>query len=47
VVGLRLYVEQDNTRAHATYASLGFDPGGYFVLEQWHRRAVRQQTGSE
>jgi len=42
VVGLRLYVEQDNTRAHATYANLGFEPGGYFVLEQWHRRAVQR-----
>ena len=47
VVGLRLYVEQDNTRAHATYANLGFNPGGYFVLEQWHRRAVRKQTDPE
>jgi len=45
VVGLRLYVEQDNTRAHATYANLGFNPGGYFVLEQWHRRAVQTMPG--
>ena len=50
VVGLRLYVEEKNTPAHAVYAALGFEPGGYFVLEQWHRRGVRgidaSQTGT-
>jgi ribosomal protein S18 acetylase RimI-like enzyme len=40
VVGLRLYVEEQNERAHATYRNLGFEPGGYFVMEQFHRRAV-------
>ncbi|MFM8285962.1 MAG: GNAT family N-acetyltransferase [Planctomycetaceae bacterium] len=40
VVGLRLYVEEQNTRAHATYAAMGMTPGGYFVLERWLRRAV-------
>ena len=40
VVGLRLYVEEQNTRAHATYAAMGMNPGGYFVLERWLRRAV-------
>ena len=31
--GLRLYVEQDNARARATYARMGFSPTGYVVLE--------------
>lgn len=42
VVGLRLYVEEQNTRAHSTYSNLGFEPGGYFVMERWHRRAVEK-----
>jgi len=40
VVGLRLYVEEQNMRAHATYESLGLAPGGYFVMERMHRRSV-------
>lgn len=40
VVGLRLYVEEQNARAHATYESLGLAPGGYFVMERMHRRSV-------
>lgn len=34
VVGLRLYVEDHNTRAQATYQSLGMSPGGYSVMEE-------------
>jgi GNAT superfamily N-acetyltransferase len=34
VVGLRLYVENANADAQSTYASLGFQPGGYHVLEE-------------
>lgn len=34
VVGLRLYVEQDNHRAQQTYRSLGMVPGGYVVYEE-------------
>ena len=34
VVGLRLYVENDNDRAEQTYCNLGMKPGGYHVLEQ-------------
>jgi GNAT superfamily N-acetyltransferase len=34
VVGLRLYVEDANTRAHDTYRALGFIPGGYHVYEE-------------
>jgi ribosomal protein S18 acetylase RimI-like enzyme len=33
VVGLRLYVEEHNTRAHATYGNLGMNRPGYFVME--------------
>lgn len=33
VVGLRLYVEDDNASAKATYASLGMDDAGYRLLE--------------
>ena len=40
VVGLRLYVEEHNTRAHETYRKLGLTNGGYFVMEKWHRRGV-------
>jgi ribosomal protein S18 acetylase RimI-like enzyme len=40
VVGLRLYVEEHNTRAHETYRGLGMTPGGYFVMEKMHRRSV-------
>lgn len=39
VVGLRLYVEEQNAQAHATYARLGLKPGGYFVMEQMLRRS--------
>lgn len=35
VVGLRLYVEGDNTRAHATYERMGLAPAGYFVMERF------------
>jgi|SRR5579872_118049 len=40
VVGLRLYVEEENRRAHETYASLGLSQAGYFVMEKLHRRSV-------
>lgn len=33
VVGLRLYVEEHNTPAQATYESLGLKPAGYVVME--------------
>lgn len=35
VVGLRLYVETNNESAHATYRRMGFDEGGYFVMERF------------
>ena len=40
VVGLRLYVEDNNTHAHETYRNLGLTPGGYFVMQRMHRRSV-------
>jgi GNAT superfamily N-acetyltransferase len=33
VIGLRLYVEQDNTAAQQVYRALGLAPGGYHVYE--------------
>ena len=33
VIGLRLYVEKDNTRAHATYEHHGLKNAGYLVRE--------------
>jgi ribosomal protein S18 acetylase RimI-like enzyme len=33
VVGLRLYVERDNVRAQATYATLGMVDAGYRIFE--------------
>ena len=41
VIGLRLYVEQDNQRAQETYRSLGMTPDGYHVYgELWPDRYV-------
>jgi len=34
VVGIRLYVERENYRAHATYQHLGLREAGYFVMEK-------------
>jgi ribosomal protein S18 acetylase RimI-like enzyme len=34
VVGLRLYVEENNLVAQETYRRLGMRPAGYFVLEK-------------
>ncbi len=33
VIGLRLYVEDENRRAQQTYQALGMRPGGYHVYE--------------
>lgn len=33
-VGIRLYVEDNNQRAHETYYRVGMKKAGYFVLEQ-------------
>ncbi|GAB4160791.1 MAG: GNAT family N-acetyltransferase [Planctomycetaceae bacterium] len=34
IVGIRLYVETDNQRAHQTYEKLGLTQAGYFVMER-------------
>lgn len=34
VCGLRLYVEQENTRARSTYATLGMKATGYLLFEE-------------
>ena len=34
VIGLRLYVERDNTVAQHTYAALGMHDAGYAIQEQ-------------
>jgi GNAT superfamily N-acetyltransferase len=40
VIGLRLYVEDANKRAHKTYQSLGMKPGGYSVYQDlWIERS--------
>ena len=39
VVGLRLYVEDENQRARDVYARLGLEPGGYSVMQQVWRNA--------
>lgn len=41
VVGLRLYVERDNTVAQATYADLGLGPTPYLLLEHSFPRGGR------
>lgn len=35
VIGLRLYVEQDNEAARTAYASLGMHPSSYVVYEEF------------
>ena len=40
VIGLRLYVEEHNTRAQAAYLSLGLQRGGYTVMEHIFRNEV-------
>ena len=35
VIGLRLYVEEENRRAHETYYRLGMEKTGYFLLEKY------------
>jgi GNAT superfamily N-acetyltransferase len=39
VVGLRLYVENENHRAKEVYSRLGLAPGGYQVMEHFWRNA--------
>jgi ribosomal protein S18 acetylase RimI-like enzyme len=34
VIGLRLYVEKENTRAQATYAALGMEPAYYSLYQK-------------
>ena len=39
MIGLRLYVDDTNTRAQQTYRSMGLTPGGYHVYEDlWPER---------
>src|SRR5262245_32625012 len=35
VIGLRLYVERENHRAHETYRNLGFDRTTYHLMERY------------
>lgn len=35
VIGLRLYVDRENTAAQKTYQSLGLEPTSYFVMERY------------
>ena len=35
VIGLRLYVEHDNTNAQATYQKMGLEHTSYLVMEQY------------
>jgi GNAT superfamily N-acetyltransferase len=41
VIGLRLYVEEGNTPAQATYAKLGLARTGYLVLEKFPLEPVK------
>ena len=42
VIGIRLYVESENSKAQQTYRSLGLMPGGYHVYEElWTERFFR------
>jgi ribosomal protein S18 acetylase RimI-like enzyme len=35
VVGIRLYVENENCRAQETYRNMGLNPAGYSVMEKF------------
>ncbi len=41
VIGLRLYVEDENHRAQSTYRALGMVAGGYHVFEELWRERFR------
>lgn len=47
VVGLRLYVEQNNTRAQQTYESLGMVKPGYVVMEAMLGRDSPHPNGED
>lgn len=40
VLGVRLYVEDHNDRAHRTYQQLGLTNAGYRVMERWFGPAL-------
>jgi GNAT superfamily N-acetyltransferase len=44
VIGLRLYVEQENLRAQDTYRAVGMVPGGYHVYEELWLDRFNQPT---
>jgi GNAT superfamily N-acetyltransferase len=43
VLGLRLYVEQENTVAQETYLRVGMAKAGYLVLEKLQRGRIQRQ----
>lgn len=45
VVGLRLYVEQDNHLARQTYCAVGLRPAGYAVME-WFFKGSAEVAGA-
>jgi ribosomal protein S18 acetylase RimI-like enzyme len=45
VIGLRLYVERDNTRAQATYRALGMTNTTYGVMEEYPLPGRKSQLG--
>ena len=45
VIGLRLYVENENARAQQTYRALGMVPGGYHVYEELWRERFNRPPG--
>lgn len=45
VIGLRLYVERENTRAQATYRALGMSETTYGVMEEYPLPGRRSELG--
>src|SRR5262245_26994472 len=45
VIGLRLYVETDNTRARATYAALGMTETTYGLMEEYPLPGRKSELG--
>jgi GNAT superfamily N-acetyltransferase len=41
VIGIRLYVERENTTAQSTYARLGLAPTSYVVMERYPLEGVK------
>lgn len=47
VLGIRLYVENQNERAQRTYEQAGMDKAGYLVMERWFGDWMAEKRNDE